>query len=436
MHWKQRQSLEELREFLILLAVAAMPAVFLAATDFIPTFQEKTQIYMVLFRLPYFLFALIAILGLKLNQTRIFYSVLSLAIAYVLLTQFPVYGLFGTTRTRAAMALAVAVPLSLGAVLAFGEGHLFGVFSLARLLIVTVPLALLLYGLGQNQEALVAIFRFRIFPELTGWRFPALGLLFALGAGAVVIWRRVDRSILHFNFALIASLVPFLYAMSSAAKPRIAPSSLYVIMALNFAAICLVLSYSLYKLYWQKAYLDELTGIPNRRAFDEKLRALGRNYSIAMIDIDHFKKFNDTYGHSEGDNVLRFVAKHIYNGVGGRGYRYGGEEFGIVFRGSRFSNHLAKLDRIRTRLAETNFYIRGPEDVRKTRSKKDRQKPPPPPDRKVVHVTISAGLAVRDKTSRKTHEVLQVADKNLYKAKESGRNCVIGPEGVVRILWQ
>ena len=64
-------------------------------------------------------------------------------------------------------------------------------------------------------------------------------------------------------------------------------------------------------MYWEKVYIDELTGIPNRRAFDEYLKKLGRKYTIAMMDIDHFKKFNDTYGHSEGDNVLRFVAKHI-----------------------------------------------------------------------------------------------------------------------------
>ncbi len=435
MHWKYRQALEDLREFLILLVVASLPAIFLAATDVLPSFKEETEIYKVLFRLPYFLLALIAILGLKLNQTRIFYSVLSITIAYVLTTALPLYSpIFQTTRIRA-MVLAVAVPISLGAVLAFGEGYLFGLFSLARLAIVTVPLGLLLYAMGHDAKLLSAILRLRIVPEATGWWFPAISLVFIFGAAAVVVWRRSDRSIQHFSFALIASLIPFTHAMSNAAKPRIPLSSLYVVMALNFSAICAVLFYSLYKLYWQKAYVDELTGIPNRRAFDEKLRTLGRRYSIAMIDIDHFKSFNDTYGHAEGDNVLRFVAKHIYSGVGGRGYRYGGEEFGIVFRGSRLSHHVARIDRIRTRLAQTDFYIRSPDCERKNRTKKARNKFPPE-GAKRVHVTISAGVACRDKTLRKISDVIGEADKNLYKAKESGRNCVIGPEGVVRILWQ
>lgn len=80
------------------------------------------------------------------------------------------------------------------------------------------------------------------------------------------------------------------------------------------------------------AYQDELTSLPGRRALKEYLLKLGSEYTIAMFDIDHFKKFNDTHGHDVGDQVLRMVASKLAT-VSGRGksFRYGGEEFTLVF---------------------------------------------------------------------------------------------------------
>ncbi|MBD9413860.1 GGDEF domain-containing protein [Pseudomonas sp. PDM16] len=79
---------------------------------------------------------------------------------------------------------------------------------------------------------------------------------------------------------------------------------------------------------YQMAYRDELTGLPGRRALNDRLDRLGRNYVIAMADVDHFKKFNDTHGHDVGDQVLRLVASQLRRiGGGGKAYRFGGEEF-------------------------------------------------------------------------------------------------------------
>ena len=80
------------------------------------------------------------------------------------------------------------------------------------------------------------------------------------------------------------------------------------------------------------AYRDELTGLASRRALYNLVLSLGRKYSVAMLDIDHFKKFNDTYGHDVGDQVLRLVAAKMARvSGGGKVFRYGGEEFTIVF---------------------------------------------------------------------------------------------------------
>ena len=83
---------------------------------------------------------------------------------------------------------------------------------------------------------------------------------------------------------------------------------------------------------YRLAYHDELTGLPGRRAFNQMLLSVKADYCIAMVDVDHFKNFNDTYGHDTGDQVLRMVAAKLARvGGGGKAFRYGGEEFAIVF---------------------------------------------------------------------------------------------------------
>jgi len=74
--------------------------------------------------------------------------------------------------------------------------------------------------------------------------------------------------------------------------------------------------------------------LPSRRALIERLPSLGRRYTVAMVDVDHFKNFNDTYGHDAGDQVLRMVASRLGEvSGGGTAFRYGGEEFTILFPG-------------------------------------------------------------------------------------------------------
>ena len=86
---------------------------------------------------------------------------------------------------------------------------------------------------------------------------------------------------------------------------------------------------------YRMAFVDALTGLPNRRALDETLMRLSGTYALAMVDVDHFKQFNDTYGHDAGDVVLREVARTLRRRAHGAAYRYGGEEFCLVFEGVR-----------------------------------------------------------------------------------------------------
>ena len=175
---------------------------------------------------------------------------------------------------------------------------------------------------------------------------------------------------------------------------------------------------------YQMAFRDELTGLPGRRALNERLQRLGRNYVLAMSDVDHFKKFNDTHGHDVGDQVLRLVASKLSKvGGGGRAYRYGGEEFALVFAGKTLDECMPHLDELRESIASYNIQLRNqesrPQDDQQGRQRRAGTRA------SSVSVTVSIGVAERMPEQRTAEEVLKAADKALYSAKSAGRNCVI-----------
>lgn len=171
----------------------------------------------------------------------------------------------------------------------------------------------------------------------------------------------------------------------------------------------------------QLAYLDELTNLPSRRALKQYLATLGRSYSIAMVDIDHFKKINDKYGHDVGDQVLRRLASFLRKVQGGgRAFRYGGEEFTIVFSGKDIDEAYIYTNHLREMIADNPFTIRN--------RKRPKHKPEKPVKRtpvKEIDITVSIGIAQRSEYLLTTEEVIKVADENLYKAKNKGRNMVV-----------
>ncbi|KZN58830.1 sensor domain-containing diguanylate cyclase [Pseudoalteromonas luteoviolacea] len=167
------------------------------------------------------------------------------------------------------------------------------------------------------------------------------------------------------------------------------------------------------------AYRDDLTGLPTRRALNQLSLSLGRKYTVAMLDIDHFKKFNDTYGHDIGDQVLKLVASKLSKvKSGGKVFRYGGEEFTVVFSGRSPEIAFNALEQLREDIANYDMVIRQ----QQRQSKKSRQSKPPS-DRKVVNVTVSIGVATR-LTKQTFEQVVKSADEALYRAKKKGRNNV------------
>ncbi|NUT86821.1 GGDEF domain-containing protein [Pseudomonas corrugata] len=174
---------------------------------------------------------------------------------------------------------------------------------------------------------------------------------------------------------------------------------------------------------YQMAFRDELTGLPGRRALNERMQRLGRNYVLAMSDVDHFKKFNDTHGHDVGDQVLRLVASKLSKiGGGGRAYRYGGEEFALVFAGKTIDECMPHLEVIRQSIETYSIQLRNP-DSRPQDDQQGRQRRSGA-GASSVSVTVSIGVAERVE-QRTPEEVLKSADQALYNAKGAGRNCVV-----------
>jgi diguanylate cyclase (GGDEF)-like protein len=171
------------------------------------------------------------------------------------------------------------------------------------------------------------------------------------------------------------------------------------------------------------AFRDELTGLPSRRALEEALHGLGPVHAIAMLDVDHFKKFNDTHGHDVGDQVLKLVAARLAEVEGGgTAYRYGGEEFCVLFPGRTLAESLPHAEKIRAGIADYLMSVRKgdrPKDAETgTRLRHLRTA------EKTLSVTVSIGLAEPEHPDTKPAEVIRAADQALYRAKEAGRNRV------------
>jgi diguanylate cyclase (GGDEF)-like protein len=206
------------------------------------------------------------------------------------------------------------------------------------------------------------------------------------------------------------------------------------------ATAALILAASLIETSYVLAYHDELTGIRGRRAFNESLLSLDQQYAIAIVDIDHFKRFNDTYGHDVGDQVLCMVAKRLSQvGGDGQAFRCGGEEFAIVFRNTSAKEAFEHLDALRQIIEKSTFQVRGSERRSERRSdrqtgtdEEDRRKrakkktasanPNQSPDR--LSVAVSIGVAEPSTRYRQPEQVIQAADQALYRAKNKGRNRV------------
>ncbi|WP_432698613.1 diguanylate cyclase [Marinobacterium sp. YM272] len=291
--------------------------------------------------------------------------------------------------------------------------------GIIKLLGSLAPFALLLLAWQQPEQLALGL------PSLPTYFIEVIAEHSLLTRG--IFWLSLPLLLLYFvltltrrsvdEVALLGALLAQLLALHSLQTP--------LLSALFLASAALLLCTAIILHIYAMAFVDTLTGVPARRALEHHLAGLGRQYAIAMLDIDHFKKFNDTYGHDVGDQVLRMVASQLNRvTAGGALFRYGGEEFTIVFRGQREEEVISALDAVRERVANYPMKVRAPQRPKNHRTGRKSRTDAASDNTEQVKVTISIGAAWR-KADEKPAMVIKRADKALYKAKGAGRNRVM-----------
>jgi diguanylate cyclase (GGDEF)-like protein len=246
---------------------------------------------------------------------------------------------------------------------------------------------------------------------LAGSPMPQLGqLLLIVGVSLCAVRSIVNRSML--DAGLAGALTALGVACDAVANPHV----FQVFVGTAALIVIVTVLQDTYRL----AFQDELTGLPSRRALNERLLALGHRFAVAMVDVDHFKRFNDQHGHDLGDQVLKIVAARLARvGGGGRAYRYGGEEFTLVFAGRSLADAVPRLEAVRREIEHYRVAVRAPDRPARDRRVRPRSAARPSA---TVSVTISIGVAERNERNPTPLAVLQAADKALYRAKGKGRN--------------
>ena len=313
--------------------------------------------------------------------------------------------------------LSLAIPLTVLALVLIPERGLFNRYGLFTVALIPLQLAAGLAVMHLAPSLSASLIGAMPLQPLPGYWLSVIATLeFALCAAACFIVLMYQDS--EHAASLLGVLVLGFVTLAFFDRPWI------TVVMLSAAGLSLIVS--MLRSAYEMAYLDELTGLPGRRALNERLKGLGRRYVIAMLDVDHFKAFNDKHGHDVGDDVLKMVAVHMARVKGGgTAYRYGGEEFTIVFPRKGLAQCRPHLELVRRSIEKYRMALRDKHSRPRSDKTGVRQRGRPAATRAVC-VTVSIGVAERSKERPTPEAVIKAADKALYKAKQNGRNCLVG----------
>jgi len=358
---------------------------------------------------PWVVFGVGLLLGWRFKRRQLVVALVVLFVAERALVFFPDAGPSSTDRTVFA-AIALALPLDLAALAWLTERSISSKTGWVVLVLILLGELLAVTLLRRPELAHVAQALQHVPVGLPWIKVPQPALVAFLAAIVLATMRFVLRPTV-----IQSSLAWTLIAAFLALNGGNPASTVYL------ATGGLVLVISLIETSHRMAFSDELTGLPSRRALTDALMRLPELYTVAMIDIDHFKKLNDEHGHAAGDQVLRLIGSTLTRTEGGgRPFRYGGEEFAVLFPGKSTDEALPYVEDLRETIEASSFVVRG------------RNRPKARPEKPVrssgglrrVTITVSIGVAEPEQSGVDPEDVIRAADQALYRAKRDGRNRV------------
>jgi diguanylate cyclase (GGDEF)-like protein len=361
---------------------------------------------------PIVVFGLGFLLALRFQRSRLVFALVALALVE-----------WGLDRTRTGdvgrfvwQAAAVLLPLNLAAVMLMTERGIFTRTGIARVAILLAQVCGVAAAAGYAPSRAAAIVSYEALPgEWFAWTPLAQLPLLAFLIGAALIITGIVFKASPTGRAFLWAIVAAFLGLHSVDTP--------VAATIYGSTAGLILVVAVIEASYLMAYQDGLTGLPARRALTEALHQMNGKFTIAMVDVDHFKKLNDRYGHDVGDQVLRMLASRLAAvSNGGRAFRYGGEEFAILFPGDDVAECLPALETLRRDVEESKFKVRRrllrrrkPAKVNNGAGGKARPQ---------FAVTVSIGAAESNGRQDSPELVVQAADRALYRAKDAGRNRV------------
>ncbi len=357
----------------------------------------------------YVIFGLGITLSIRFNQGRVFLIILLLSLSQLLLNIYPESPLNITTYTQNLYPLmCLLIPLNILTISHLKERGIFSLWGKIRISFILIELFVIYKMAVSNNSSIQKVLNYQFINlpfEKTIMNQTAL-LIFFLTLIYFIVKAYVKNSVFEIRLVVvIISVFTALFFINDK-----------ISFSIFLSAAGLMLLFSIIEDSYSMAYLDELTGIPSRRALRENSMKLGNKYVIAMVDIDFFKKFNDKYGHDVGDDVLKLVASNLVQVTGGgKAFRYGGEEFTILFPGKSINDVLPHLENLREQISKSG-YTRKSSTAQNSKSKRENSSQ--------LFVNISIGVCEKNSKYKYPIDVIKAADKALYRAKNKGRNCV------------
>lgn len=346
---------------------------------------------------PYLFYAISALIlwvSWHFNRNRFIFIILPLLLIY-----FGFVYLGGKRATDLFLYASMLYPLHLLLFLSLKERGLFSIWGILKIAFFVVEIAVILYLVIYPNADFIALLKMKLF-VISFYPLEDISIIIAILVISIMVALVLFNRYLLYNSSFLVIAVTFYmgfyFIKTSYAKE------------LSLLAIGVIIFILLIRESYRLAFYDELTSLPGRRALVEDMAKLGMKYSLAMIDIDHFKKFNDTYGHDTGDEVLKMVASKLAEvSGGGKAYRYGGEEFVLLFPSREVDESYKHTDILRETIAKSPFIVRNKQNS------------------KTIYINISSGIVQKNSQDKDPFAVMKRADNALYKAKKAGRNQVV-----------